>query len=64
MSAVPPKTITCPDCGLVVRLTRNDMGSTLIYNVNDWQVRCKRLHRDDPAWCLVRRDSAHATEEK
>jgi hypothetical protein len=51
---MPVKTITCPDCGLVLRVTRDATGSTLIYDVTDWQRRCKRLEHDDPAWCLVR----------
>jgi hypothetical protein len=51
---MPVKTITCPDCGLVLRLTRDKMGSKLIYDVNDWQRRCKRLEHKGPAWCLVR----------
>jgi hypothetical protein len=56
---MPPKTITCPDCGLVLRLTRNEAGSALINNLNEWQAHCKRPHRDDPAWCLIRRDGSH-----
>jgi hypothetical protein len=59
-----PKTITCPDCGLVLRITRNDTGSTLIYDVRDWQDRCKRPNLDDPAWCLIRRDGSHPPKEK
>ena len=55
----PPKTITCPDCGLVLRVSRNDAGSTLLYDVVDWQCLCKRLDLDDPAWCLVRREGTH-----
>jgi hypothetical protein len=51
---MPIKMITCPDCGLVLRVTRDATGSKLIYDVNDWQRRCKRLDHDDPAWCLVR----------
>jgi hypothetical protein len=50
------KTITCPDCGLVLRVVRDPSGSKLVYDVNDWQRRCKRLHLDDPSWCLIRRD--------
>ena len=60
---VPAKTITCPDCGLVLRVSRNDAGSTLIYDVGDWQRRCKRLDLDDPAWCLVRRDGTHPKKQ-
>jgi hypothetical protein len=53
------KTITCPDCGLALRVSRNDTGSALIYDVSDWQRRCKRVQLDSPAWCLVRRDGTH-----
>ena len=61
---MPAKTITCPDCGLVVRVTRDAKGSTLIYDVNDWQRRCKHPALDDPALCLVwrRRTSSEKLE--
>ena len=52
---MPAKTITCPDCGLVFRVRRDASGSRLLYDVNDWQRRCKRLDLDDPALCLVQR---------
>jgi hypothetical protein len=52
---VPPKTIICPDCGLVLRLTRNDAGSALIYNVKEWQGRCKRPHGSVSALKIVER---------
>ena len=32
MSTMPARTITCPDCGLVLRVSRNDTGSTLLYD--------------------------------
>ena len=47
---MPPQTITCPDCGLVLRVKRNDADSTLIYDVTYWQRHCKRPQRDNPAW--------------
>jgi hypothetical protein len=59
-----PRTITCPDCGLVLRVSRNDKGSSLLYDVADWQHRCKRVDLDNPAWCLVRRDGTLPTTEK
>jgi hypothetical protein len=61
---MPTKTITCPDCGLVLRVSRNDAGSALIYDVSDWQRRSKRVDLDSPAWCLVRRDGTHPKKEK
>src|SRR5262245_56182878 len=52
--AVLPKTITCPDCGLVLRVTQSARGSTtLIYDVNDWQRRCWRINLGSPVMCLV-----------
>jgi hypothetical protein len=48
------KTITCPDCGLVLSVTRDKTGSKLTYNVKDWQRRCTRIEHDNPAWCLLR----------
>ena len=57
------KMITCPDCGLVLRVSRNDSGSNLLYDVSDWQRRCKRVDLESPAWCIVRRDGAHPKKE-
>jgi hypothetical protein len=64
MSTMPARTITCPDCGLVLRVSRNDTGSTLLYDASDWQRRCKRIDLDNPAWCLIRRDGTHPKKEK
>jgi len=51
---VLPKTITCPNCGLVLRVTQRAKGSTtLIYDVNDWQRRCWRSDLGSPVLCLV-----------
>ena len=51
---VLPKTITCPNCGLVFRVTQRATGSTtLIYDVNDWQRRCWRSDLGSPLMCLV-----------
>ena len=61
---MPPETITCPDCALVLRVARNAAGSTLIYDVTDWQRRCKHRNLDNPAWCLIRRDGAQPKKEK
>jgi hypothetical protein len=32
--SVPNKTITCPDCGLVLRVSRNDTGFSVAANVS------------------------------
>jgi hypothetical protein len=53
------KTFTCPDCGLVFTVVRDKTGSTLLYDVGDWQRRCKRRDLDDPAWCLIQRDGTN-----
>jgi len=52
------KTITCPECGLVVSVERDATGTKLIYDINDWHNRCRRLDLDDPAWCLILRGDA------
>src|SRR5262245_60350737 len=57
--AVLPKTITCPNCGLVLRVTQRARGSTtLIYDINDWQRRCWRTDLGSPVLCLVQ-DAPH-----
>jgi hypothetical protein len=53
---MPHRTITCPDCGLILRIAREVSGSKLIYDVNEWRLRCIRPQLEGPAWCLVRRD--------
>ena len=60
---MPAETITCPDCGLVLRVARDTTGSTLLYDVGDWQRRCKRRDLDDPAWCLIRRDGTASKKQ-
>ena len=62
-SEMPIKTITCPDCGLVLRVARDATKSTLLYEVGDWQSRCQRRDLDDPAWCLIRRDGARPKKQ-
>jgi hypothetical protein len=61
---MPPETIACPDCDLVLRVAHNAAGSTLIYDVTDWKRRCKPRNLDIPAWCLIRHDGATAKKEK
>jgi hypothetical protein len=53
---MPAKTITRPDCGLVLRVVRDATGTNFTYDINEWQRRCKRPELDDPAWCLIQRD--------
>jgi hypothetical protein len=54
--------ITCPDCGLVMEIRPTIGGSTLIYDVDDWHGRCKRVDQGSPAWCLVDRDGTNPKE--
>jgi hypothetical protein len=49
------ESITCPDCGLTVRVTRAQR-SRLVYDVKEWRRRCKRIDVSEPVWCLVQRD--------
>ena len=56
------KTITCPDCGLVLKVVRGVAKSTVLYDVSDWQRRCKRLDLNDPAWCQLQRDTMSPTK--
>jgi hypothetical protein len=51
---MPPETIACPDCDLVLRVAHNA----------DWKRRCKRRNLDNPAWCLIRQDGATAKERE
>jgi hypothetical protein len=48
--------ITCPECGLVLRV--RDDGGVIIFNyaVSEWQRRCHRRDLGDPIWCLLQRD--------
>lgn len=40
--ATAAKPITCPDCGLVLRVMPDPNGSRLMYDVKDWKRICKR----------------------
>ena len=53
---IPTKTITCPDCGLALHVNDDAPRFRFVYDAMDWQRRCKRLHLEDAAWCLVQRD--------
>jgi hypothetical protein len=54
-----PKTIICPDCGLDIRVLSDATGSKLVYDINDWQRRCRRPNLGGVALCLVRRKGAN-----
>jgi len=50
------RAITCPDCGLVLRVTDDAPGFRCAYDRRVWQRVCARVHLGDAAWCLVQRD--------
>ena len=45
--------ITCPECGLVLRV--RDDGAVILFNyaMSEWQRRCERRDLGDPIWCLL-----------
>jgi hypothetical protein len=51
------KTITCPDCGPLLRVARDPAASNSVYDydIKDWQRRCKQPDLS-PVRCLVRPD--------
>jgi hypothetical protein len=55
MYSVSIKTITCPDCGLVVRVTRDVPDFKYMYDVIDWKRLCVHPDRGDPVLCLLLR---------
>ena len=52
--------ITCPDCGLALRVDPTASGTTFAFDMNEWQPRCKMPELGAPAWCLIRRDGTCA----
>jgi hypothetical protein len=62
-SEMSTKTITCPDCGLVLRVAHDSTKSTLLYEVGAWESRCQRPDLDDPARCLIRREGARPKKQ-
>src|SRR5262245_24310938 len=53
------QTITCPDCGLVLRAIDGTTGFKCIYDMKVWRRICTRVDLGDAAWCLVQRDGTH-----
>jgi len=53
------QTITCPDCGLVLRVTDDTTVFKFVYDMKNWRRVCTRAHLGDAAWCLVQRDGTH-----
>jgi hypothetical protein len=51
--------ITCPDCGLVLRVADDALGFRFVYDMRDWRLICTRVHLGHAAWCLVQRDGTH-----
>jgi hypothetical protein len=48
-------TISCPHCGLSMRLEDGPGGQTLVYDRDDWKRVCKFPGSPSPAWCLAER---------
>jgi hypothetical protein len=46
---------TCPDCGLVLHVTNDALGSNFVYDMRDWRRICTRVHLGDAALCLIQR---------
>src|SRR5215467_2734769 len=53
------QTMTCPDCGLVLRVVNGSPGFKIVYDRRAWRRVCTRVNLDDAAWCLVQRDGTH-----
>jgi hypothetical protein len=49
--------ITCPDCGLELRVSYDALGFKFDYDMRDWRRSCMRAHLGDAAWCLIQRDN-------
>jgi len=62
--AMPGKEITCPDCGLVLRVKDDEEGLNLNYFVSEWGRLCARRDLVDPAWCLLQRDRTTLLKKK
>src|SRR5689334_12581907 len=53
------RTITCPDCGLVLSAVDDRSCFKCVYDRRVWRQICTRAHLGDAAWCLVQRDGTH-----
>ena len=51
--SVSIKTVTCPDCKLVVPVTGTDPDFRFVSDVTDWKRLCERPHRGDPVGSLL-----------
>ena len=61
---MPIAPIKCPDCGLLLRLSREGVGSQFLFDAVEWQARCKLTELGAPVWCLIRRDGTSALTPK
>ena len=50
---VPPKTVTCPHCGLVLTLKPGKGATRLTYDIPEWKGRCVHLGLGSPVLCLL-----------
>jgi len=44
------QTITCPDCGLVLRAIGGTTGFKCVYDIKVWRRACTRVYLGDAAW--------------
>ena len=61
--ATAVKEITCPECGLVLRVKDGEESLNLTYAVREWGRLCARRDLGDPAWCLLQRDGTGARKK-
>jgi hypothetical protein len=52
---MPVKMINCPDCGLTLRVA-DAAAFKFVYDMRDWQLRCRRVQFGDAVWCLLLHD--------
>jgi hypothetical protein len=55
----PWTSISCPDCGLVLRVIDDAAGFKCAYDMRDWRRFCARVDLGDAAWCLIQRDGTY-----
>jgi hypothetical protein len=55
----PTQTITCPDCGLVLRSSDHARVFKIVYDEREWRRICGRVYLGNAAWCLIQRDGTY-----
>lgn len=44
--------LTCPHCGLSLKIEHHAGGPILVYDRNEWNRRCRQPDLNSPAYCL------------